>query len=93
MTVRFNTPVTIGETRFPAGETEIQVLRTSADNVVLVVRAQDAPSISVPVTRVNELDIDASARASVILERRGDTYRLDRILFPDRTGYRLNPVE
>jgi len=91
--VRFSTPVTIGETQFPAGECEIQVMH-SADNILLVVRSQDGQAVSVLANRLSDTETDMDAgHASLVLDRRGDTYRLNRILLPDHTGYQLLRVE
>jgi hypothetical protein len=91
MTVRFSTPVTVGETRFPAGECDIQVMRSSSDSIVLVMRSQDGPYASVLASHITDSHVDTDAgHASVVLDRHGDTYRLNRIILPDHTGYQLN---
>ena len=40
ITVRFATPVIVGETQIPAGQCDIQVMRSNADSILLVVRPE-----------------------------------------------------
>jgi hypothetical protein len=94
ISVRFATPVLIGETKFPAGDCDIQVVRGSSDQVVLVMRSHDGPSASALVNFISDDTTDTTdGHASLILERRGDTYRLNRIVLPDHTGYQLVHAE
>ena len=93
MVVHFNTPVIVGETKLPAGDCDIQVMRGSTDSIILVLRTPGGPSIAAVASHLSEGDTDAEASTSVILNRRGNDLHLSRILLADRTGYQLNGVE
>ena len=43
LTVHFNSPVMVGETQFPAGDCDVQVMRGNSNNVVVVLRSQGGP--------------------------------------------------
>ena len=92
MTVHFNTPVTVGETKLPAGDCDIQVTRGGSDNVILVLRMQGGPTIAAVASHLSETDTDADA-ASLVFSRHGNDLHLSRILLADHTGYQLNTVE
>src|SRR6185369_4722453 len=84
--VRFSTPVVVGTTTMPAGDCAIQVVRGSSDNVFLTFRSASGVSASVLVNRSNEMDNDTQLtgdQARVVLNRRGNDYRFDRIVMPD----------
>jgi hypothetical protein len=87
--VRFATPVMAGETEIPAGQCDIQVLRGASDSIVLVVRPESGPAVSVLANRWSGSHNEIEGEASVVLDRRGDTYHLSRIVFPDNSGYQL----
>jgi len=92
--VRFSTPVVVGTTTMPAGDCAIQVVRGSSDNVFLTFRSSSGVSASVLVNRSNEMDNDTQLtgdQARVVLNRRGNDYRFDRIVMPDRSGFEVLP--
>jgi len=93
MTVHFNTPVMVGETKLPAGDCDIQVMRGSSDTTILILRSQGGRSVSALASHLTDTDSDAGDRASVILNRHGSDLQLSRILFGDHTGYQLSTVE
>jgi hypothetical protein len=93
ITVHFATPVMAGETRLPAGDCEIQVMHGASDNTVLLVRSKDGPSTSVLANHLSDFVTDTPGHASVVLGHHGDTYRLNRVLFADGTGYQLQSAE
>jgi hypothetical protein len=93
MTVHFNTPVIVGETKIPAGECDIQVMHGSSDTLLLVVRSQAGPSAMAVVSRLYEGAGDATGITSVVLARHGNDLHLERVLLGDRSGYQLNLVE
>jgi hypothetical protein len=93
ITVHFNTPVIVGETKLPAGDCEIQVLHGSSDSIILVLRSQGGPSTLALVSRLSEGTTDAEGSASVVLNRRGNDFHVYRILLADHTGYQLNNAE
>ena len=93
ITVHFNTPVIVGETKLPAGNCDIQVMRGSSDNIILVFRSEGAPSISAVASHISEADTDAEASTGVVLARHGNDFHLSRIQLADHTGYQLNDVE
>lgn len=92
--VRFSTPVVVGTTIMPAGDCAIQVVRGSSDNVFLTFRSQSGVSASVLVNRSNEIDNETQlfdGHARIVLNRRGNEYRFDRIVMPDRSGFEVLP--
>lgn len=93
ITVRFATPVMIGETKIPAGECDIQVMHSASDSIVLVVRPEGGSAVSVLASHLSDSTTEVNGDASIVLDRRGDTYRLNRILFSDHTGYQVQPAE
>lgn len=93
ITVHFNTPVIAGETKLPAGDCDIQVMRGSSDSIILVLRSQAGPYTAAVATRVSEGNTDAEESTSVVLNRRGNDFHVYRILFSDHTGYQLNNAE
>lgn len=90
LTVRFDTPVTVGEAKLPAGNCDIQVLRGSSDSVVLVFRSEAGPYTTALAFHLSEGSLDAAGNPIVVLNRRGTDLQLSRILLGDRTGYQLN---
>jgi len=91
--VHLNTSVIVGDTKLPAGDCDIQVMRGSSDSIILVLRSPGAPAIAAVASHLSEGDTDAEASTSVILNRRGNDLHLYRVLLADRTGYQLNGVE
>ena len=93
ITVHFNTPVIVGETKLPAGNCDIQVMHGSSDSIILVFRSEGAPSIAAVASHLSEADTDADASTGAILARHGNDFHLSRILFADHTGFQLNSGE
>jgi hypothetical protein len=93
ITVHFNTPVIVGETKLPAGDCDIQVTHGSSDSIILVLRSQAGPSTLAVASRLSEGNTDSEASASVVLNRRGNDLHVYRILLSDRTGYQLDNAE
>ena len=91
--VRFATPVVVGDTTIPAGDCDIEVMRSNSDAIVLVVRSQAGPYAGALASRLFDVGSDNSGNASVVLDRRGDTYYLNRVIMPDHTGYQLQAAE
>ncbi|HEY1340063.1 MAG TPA: hypothetical protein VGF59_21265 [Bryobacteraceae bacterium] len=88
ISVRFDTPVTAGNTKLPAGDYTIQVLRGSGDNVILVARSSGS-TVSLIANRISEPLSDTGDQVTLVMNRRGADLHLDRIVFPDRTGFQL----
>lgn len=82
ITFKLPTAVVINGTTIPAGNAAIDVLH-GAGTVILNVRSDAGPHASVLVNRFED-PVDES-EPKLILDRKGDTYRLDRILLPDHT--------
>jgi hypothetical protein len=93
ITVHFNTPVIVGETKLPAGDCNIQVMHGSSDSIILVLRSQAGPETLAVASRLSEGSTDAEGSTSVVLNRRGNDLHIYRILFGDGTGYQLNNAE
>ena len=93
ITVRFNAPVIVGETTFPAGDCDIQVTHASSGNIMIVFRSQGGPSAAMVASRLSASDTDIDGSTSVVFNRRGSDLHLYRILLNDHTGYQLNDAE
>ena len=94
LTVHFNSPVLVGETKMPAGDCDIRVMQGASDTTILVLRSQGGPSIAAPASRLSDIDSDATgSNASVVFTRHGDDLQLNRIVFSDHTGYQLTNVQ
>jgi hypothetical protein len=92
LTVHFSTPVLVGETRFPAGDCDIQVTRGSSD-AFLVIREKNGPSVVALASHLSENDSEAEGAPSAVFTRHGDDLQLSRILFGDHTGFQLNNAQ
>ena len=93
LTVHFDTPVIVGETKLPAGNCDIQVLHGSSDNIILVLRSQAGPYTAAVASHLSEgLADDAATTPSVVLNRHGNDLQLYRVLLADHSGYQLNNV-
>ena len=54
ITVHFDTPVIVGETKLPAGDCDIQVMRGSSYSIILVIRSQAGPYTAAVASRLFE---------------------------------------
>jgi hypothetical protein len=90
ISVRFSSPVVVGEKTMPAGECTIHVLRGSSDSVMLSVRAESGVTTAV---LVNRLTNGSDDNASVVLSRHGKNLRLDKVWLPDHTGFAVLSAE
>jgi len=93
MTVRFASPVMVGETRLPAGNYDIQVKRGASDTTILVLRSENGPAIGALATHIADNDLDNEGNASIVLNRKGNDLQLSRVMFGDHTGYQLSIAE
>ncbi|MEO8371002.1 MAG: hypothetical protein ABI806_17600 [Candidatus Solibacter sp.] len=91
VTVHFSTPVIVGETKLPAGICDIQVVRGSSNNTILVFRAENGVTTAAVANRVAPADTEATS--SVGLSRHGNDLHLFRVTLSDQVAYELNPVE
>jgi len=92
VTVHFSTPVIVGETKLPAGNCDIQVVRGSSNNTIIVFRSESGVSTAAVANRVSPSDADGAA-SSVGLSRHGNDLHLYRVTLSDQIAYELNPVE
>uniref|UniRef100_Q01SU3 Uncharacterized protein n=1 Tax=Solibacter usitatus (strain Ellin6076) TaxID=234267 RepID=Q01SU3_SOLUE len=93
MTVHFNQPVMVGETKLPAGDCDIRVLRGASDTTILVLRSENGRSVAALASHMSEEDSTSKDNASIVLSRHGDDLQLSKVLFSDHTGYQLSNVE
>lgn len=91
VTVHFSTPVIVGETKLPAGNCDIQVVRGSSNNTIIVFRSESGVSTAAVANRISPSDTDAVS--SVGLSRRGNDLHLYRVTLSDQIAYELNPIE
>src|ERR1039458_1495138 len=91
--VHFNTSVIGGDTKPPAGDCDIQVMRGSSHSIILGLRSPGAPAIAAVARHLSEGDTDAEANTGVVLSRRCADLHLSRILFAYRTVFQLNNAE
>jgi hypothetical protein len=89
ISVRFSSPVVVGEKTLPAGNCSIHVIRGSGDTIMLSVRAESGETTAVLVNRLSDGPDD---NASVVLSRRGKDLRLDKVWLPDHTGFAVLPT-
>ncbi|HTS30734.1 MAG TPA: hypothetical protein VMH81_32900 [Bryobacteraceae bacterium] len=91
LSVHFATPVVVGDSRIPAGDCTIQVIRGSSDSVLLELRgASDRGSgILVPVSRMNDSAIEGNGHARIVLSLRNDQYQLDQLILGDGSGFQI----
>ena len=88
VTVHFSTPVIVGETKLPAGACDIQVVRGSSNNTIIVFRSESGISAAAVGSRFSATDSDAGA-TSVTLTRHGNDLHLYRVTLTDHVGYEL----
>src|ERR1035437_3132761 len=93
ITVHFDTPVIVGETKLPAGDCDIQVMRGSSYSIILVIRSQAGPYTAAVASRLFEDNSVAEGTIRVVLDRRGNDLHLYRILLTDHTGFQLQNAE
>ena len=93
LTVHFNTPVIVGQTTLPAGDTDIVVTHGASGNIIVVLRSQDGLATAAVASRLSEGITDEQGGASVVFNRRGDDLHLYRVMLSDHTGYQLHEVE
>ena len=93
VTVHFNTPVIVGETKLPAGNCDIQIMRGSSDSTLSSSARKAAATALAVVSRMSDANTDAAWSTSVVLNRRGDDLHLYRVLLDDHTGYQLLNAE
>ncbi|HEX3747211.1 MAG TPA: hypothetical protein VHW09_24915 [Bryobacteraceae bacterium] len=93
--VHFDTPVLAGGSVVAAGDCKIQVLRGATDNLILAMHPQTGGTVFVIATRASNgtTSADQSKSAKVVLSKRGDTYRFDRIVMPDQSGFEITGAE
>jgi len=91
VTVHFSTPVIVGQTKLPAGSCDIQVVRGSSNNTIIVFRAENGVSAAAVAARVSPSDTDGAS--SVALSRHGNDLHLYRVTLSEQVAYELNPVE
>ena len=92
LTVHFTTPVMVGETKLPAGACDIQVVRGSSNNTVIIFRSESGISAAAVANRISASDTDSDA-TSIVLNRHGNDMHLYRVMLADHIGYELNQVE
>jgi hypothetical protein len=92
ITVHFSTPVEISGTTVSGGDCDIEVVRSSTDPLVLVFRPESGSPFSTVANRLTAPEVEDAMtdhHARVVLTRHENEYRLDRILLPDGSGYRI----
>jgi hypothetical protein len=89
ITAHLSTPVVVGQKTLPAGDITMNVVSGTSDYPILAVRAQNGESVAVVVSRIN--NTDEQSHASLVLERRGDQLKLERVWLDDGTGFAVIP--
>jgi hypothetical protein len=92
VTVHFSTPVIVGDTKLPAGACDIQVVRGSSNNTIIVFRSESGVTTAAVANRVSPSDLDGTG-SSVGLNRHGNDLHLYRVTLAEHVAYELNPVE
>jgi hypothetical protein len=86
VTVRFSTPVMVGEKLLPAGDVTFNVIHGTS-SMLLTARAADGTAALITVSRLHESE--ETPKSSVILGRTGNTLKLERIWLDNGAGYAL----
>jgi hypothetical protein len=86
VTVRFSTPVMVGEKTLPAGDVTFNVIHGTS-SLLLTARSASGEAALVVVTRIH--GTDESGKASVVLGRSGDARRLERLWLDDGVGFEV----
>jgi hypothetical protein len=86
ITLNFPAPVTVNGVTIPAGPATIELLSTSG-NPILAVRS-DAGATATMLANRYEITADED-EPKVILDRKGETYHIDRILLPDHVAFQV----
>lgn len=84
VTVRFASPVMIGEKTLPAGDVTFNVIHGTS-SLLLTARAADGTAALITVSRLH--DSEETPKSSVILGRTGNTLKLERIWLDTGAGY------
>jgi hypothetical protein len=84
VTVRFATPVMIGEKTLPAGDVTFNVIHGNS-SLLLTARAEDGTSALVMVSPLRQGD--ENAKSSVVLGKTGNTVKLERIWLDSGAGF------
>src|SRR5262245_6822757 len=87
--VHFAAPVVAGEATLPAGDCNIQIVRSSGSNITLIFRAASGVNGTALVNRIYQADEAPASGVSVILQHSGNTHYLDRIVMQDGTGFQV----
>jgi len=90
ITVNFPNSVLVNGATIPAGPATIDVLRGSG-SVILAVRSESGRNATILADRFDD-PADENA-PKVILDHKGDTYRISRILMPDHVAFQVLEAE
>jgi hypothetical protein len=84
----FSTPIFIGDKALPAGDITFNLLRGS-NSTILTARTQDGKVAAVMVSRIQ--DAGDATGTSVVLTRRGNDLKFERIQLDNGTTFAVSP--
>ena len=87
--VKFASPVLVGDKLLPAGDATVSILRGASNYIILNVRAENGANAAVVVNRIS--NTDESISTSVVLGKRGNVLKLEKIWLDDHTGFEVTP--
>jgi hypothetical protein len=90
VTAHFSAPVQVNGTVMPAGDVSIQVMRSSGDNVFLVVRSEHGETANVLVNRVDKLGEEGAV--TILLSRSAGVLHFRGVSLADASGFEVFPV-
>jgi hypothetical protein len=86
ITVNLPNPVVVNGVNMPAGPTTIDVLRSSG-GLILAVRSESGPTATLLADRFDDTADESAPK--IVLDRKGENYRIERILLPDHVGLQV----
>ena len=90
LNVKLPYTVTVGAKTLPPGEYSIHTVETGIDSRILLFESDAGVTVAVPAMRITRAYSERHGKTEVVLERHGDTYRLDKVWIQDQlSGYRF----
>src|SRR4051794_13370447 len=90
MTVNFATPIVVNGVTLPAGKATIQVLHTSG-TMMLAIHSDKGGNANVLVYRID--DDTNQNEPSVVLDHKGNEFRLNRVVMTDHSALQVLDAE
>jgi hypothetical protein len=82
-------PMMVGSVAVPAGDCTVSVLRGSGDSSILLFTSSTGAQVAAIANRLHADTNPPGRRPGVVLQRRGDFYRLDHVWLSDILGFQV----